>query len=186
MKKSIAKAFCRAFYAVFHPIRVEGKENLPSEGGYILALNHTNFRDAIVGMILAREDARAMAKKELFAHKPVARFLSNLGAFPVDRGNADMESLRLAMDILNEGHPLIIFPEGHRYTDGEIHEIKPGTALIAMRTGAPVIPARIRSTYRPFAPVTVRAGAPFIIEKGRGSQALTDGTEKLKNELEKL
>lgn len=186
MKNSFARALCSAFYALFHPIRVEGGENLPEEGGYILALNHTNFRDAIVGKIIARPDARAMAKKELFANKLIAYFLTRFGAFPVDRGSVDMEAMRLSMDVLNGGHPLVIFPEGHRYTDGDIHEVKPGTALIAMRTGAPVIPARIRSSYRIFSPVNVRIGSPFVIEKGRGSQALTDGTEKLKNEMEKL
>lgn len=186
MAGAFVKALCRGFYAAVHPLRIEGKERLPESGSYILALNHTNFRDAIVGILLAREDARVMAKKELFKCRPVAAFFRRLGAFPVDRGNVDMAALRLSMEVLKDGHPLVIFPEGHRYTDGEIHEIKGGTVLIAMRTGAPVYPARIRTSYLPFAKVRVKIGAPMTISRAQGSSALEEGAEELKKRMEEL
>lgn len=186
MAGSFVKALCRAFYALVHPLRVEGKEKLPESGAYILALNHQNFRDAIVGLLLTRDDARTMAKKELFENKLTNAFFRRLGAFPVDRGNVDMAALRLSMQVLSEGHPLVIFPEGHRFEDGAIHEIKGGAILIAMRTGAPIYPARIRASYRPFSPVKIKIGSPLTIDRARGSGALTEGAEALKKRMEEL
>ena len=186
MAGSFVKALCRAFYFFVHPLRVEGKETLPESGAYILALNHQNFRDAIVGLLLTRDDARTMAKKELFENRFTNAFFRHLGAFPVDRGNVDMAALRLSMQMLSEGHPLVIFPEGHRFADGEIHEIKGGAILIAMRTGAPIYPARIRASYRPFSPVKIRIGSPMTVDRARGSDALTEGAEALKKRMEEL
>ncbi|MBR5751878.1 MAG: 1-acyl-sn-glycerol-3-phosphate acyltransferase [Clostridia bacterium] len=175
-----------AFYAVFHPLRVEGRERIPGEGAFILALNHTSFLDAFTAFLLLPNDARYMAKKELFRHQPLKWFITKIGAFPVDRSGNDMDAMRTALAALKDGHPLTIFPEGHRYKDGFIHELKTGTAFIAMRAGVNVIPARVHTSYRPFARVFVCVGEPIVPEGRVSSAALEDYTAQLKQSLENL
>ena len=187
MFRRLVTCVLRTFYAAFHPLKITGGENIPNEGAYILALNHTSFRDAAVALILSGENSIFMAKKELFKLKIPAKFISALGAFPVDRQANDLSALRLSIAGLKEGKPLVIFPEGHRYDDTDtIHEIKQGAALIAMRAGVPIIPARIRTKYRPFERVNISVGAPFTVPRAAGAGALEAATERLKTEMERI
>ena len=182
----VVRVLVKAFYAVFHPLRVEGRERIPREGAFILALNHTSFLDAFTAFLLLPDDARYMAKKELFRHQPLRWFITSMGAFPVDREGNDMNAMRTALSVLKDGHPMAIFPEGHRYKDGTVHELKTGTAFIAMRAGVNVIPARIHASYRPFARVRVNVGEPLSAEGRVSSAVLEDATKQLKEALEKL
>ena len=173
MSINIYNAACavyRGLSAVFHPIRVQGAENLPREGGYALLSNHINWRDPIVLSTLTGRPVSFMAKKELFKYKPVARLLTKLNAFPVDRGRADMTALRQALEVVKQGGALGIFPEGHRFTDGQLHEIKGGAALVIMRTGAPFVPVRISGSYKLFHRVYVNIGAPCTYERVPGAK----------------
>ena len=99
----------------------------------------------IAGMIFERP-LRYMAKKELFANELAARFISSLGAFPLDRGAGDRAALQTALTILERGEVLLMFPEGHRQTDDAVHEFLPGVGMIALRSGAPVIPLALDGT----------------------------------------
>ena len=175
-----------AFYAVFHPMKVEGRERIPREGAFLLALNHTSFLDAFTAFLLLPDDAKYMAKKELFRHQPLRWFITKIGAFPVDREGNDMNAMRTALSVLQDGHPLAIFPEGHRYKDGRIHELKTGAAFIAMRAGVPMIPARVHTSYRPFARVCINVGEPIRAEGRVSSAALEEATGQLKEALERL
>lgn len=186
MLRRTVTALLRGFYAVFHPIRVEGKQNLPANGPYLLALNHQSFRDAAVALLLTPPDSRFMAKKELFGSRIMAGFLTRLGAFPVDRTGNDLGAVRTAIGALKEGRPLVIFPEGHRFTDGEIHSVKPGTALIASRSAVPVIPARIRTRYLPFQKVRVNVGPALNLPRLAGSEALSLAAAQLEDAMKAL
>ena len=186
MFRRVITALLRGFYAVFHPIRIDGAELLPKSGPYMLTLNHLSFRDAAVALLITPADSRFMAKKELFMFKPVASFISGLGAFPVDRENNDISAVRTAIGCLKDGHPLILFPEGHRYTDGEIHPLKPGALMIAARAAVPVIPARIHTRYLPFQKVWVRIGEPLQAEKPLNSESLTRSTALLETRMKSL
>ena len=99
-----------------------------------------------------------MAKKELFKNRVFGKILSALGAFPVARGQNDLGAIRTAFKLLGEEKALGIFPEGTRYTDGEMHEAKNGVAMIALRTGAKVIPAYIIGSYKPFKKMRIVIG----------------------------
>ena len=175
------------FYGhVLHRIRVVGRENLPAEGAYLFASNHISARDPVTLASVLPWDTTALAKKELFDSKWTGWIMRGLKAIPVERESGDMNSMRACLNYLKEGHPLVIFPEGHRYRDGQLHEFKTGMAFIAMRANVPLIPARIHTTYRPFARITLNIGAP--VETGRltGSQALADVTERLRAAVEAL
>ena len=182
----VVRAIVSAWFAVFHPIKVTGREHIPREGAFILALNHLSFRDAFTAFLLMPDDAKYMAKKELFRFGPLRWFIQKIGAFPVDRENNDLNAMRTALNVLKEGHPLVIFPEGHRYGDGQIHEIKPGAAFIALRAGVPVIPARIHTHYRPFCRVRVAVGEPIPAEGKASSEGLRLHTDKIRQGLEAI
>ncbi|MBQ3762917.1 MAG: 1-acyl-sn-glycerol-3-phosphate acyltransferase [Clostridia bacterium] len=171
---------------VLHRTKVYGMENLPKEGAYLMAANHQSFRDPLILAGVLPWDVSAMAKKELFESKLTGWIMRGVYAIPVDREGNDMAAMRACLSRLKEGHPLVIFPEGHRFHDGSIHELKSGTAFIAMRAGVPLIPARIHTSYRPFSGIKINIGAP--VETGRlsGSQALNETTEKLKKAMEAL
>ena len=141
MNKTLCRALTavyRAFCRVYHPVAVEGAGNLPKEGAAIVFANHQNLQDPLVLCSFLPRPIFFMAKKELFKNRLFARALDQLGAFPVARGELDMSAIRTSLSVLKNGEVLGIFPEGHRYTDGEIHAAGNGVSLIALRSGAPV------------------------------------------------
>lgn len=112
-----------------------------------------------------------MAKEELFRSKLASYFMSSLRSFPVSKGRLDRKALRRAMQVLADGLVLVIFPEGMRSRGGRLRAAFPGAALIALRSGVPIIPVGITGTeklkglawlwHRP--EVTVNIGPPFSL-----------------------
>lgn len=148
----------RVFCGIVHPVRVTGKENLPAEGGYMLCVNHISFLDPVVTVLYVKRHIRFMGKKELFKNKIVAGVLDAVGAFPVDRGHADLAAIREAIKTLKDGKCLGIFPQGTRSAGNEHTEMHGGAALIVQRTGSPVIPMYIDGPYKFFRKTDVRIG----------------------------
>jgi len=153
---------CTSLYYVFsqivHPVRVIGRENMPESGKAILCANHQSLQDPLVLATYVKRRMHFMAKKELFQNKLFGKVLSALGAFPVARGQNDLGAIRTAFKLLAEDRALGIFPEGTRFSDGEMHEAKNGVAMIALRTGAKVIPAYIVGNYKPFKKMRIVIG----------------------------
>lgn len=147
-----------AFSFVVHPVKVNGRENMPLDGKAILCANHQSFQDPLLLATYVKRKMHFMAKKELFKVKLFAKVLSALGAFPVARGQNDLGAIRTSFKLLSEDKALGIFPEGTRFSDGEMHEAKNGVAMIALRTGAKVIPAYIVGNYKPFKRMTLNIG----------------------------
>ena len=124
-----------------------------------------------------------LGKRELFDWPVVGWVAAHGGVHPVDRGTADVEAFRLAQRILDEGHVLFVFPEGTRSPDGSLQEARDGLALLALRTGAPIVPIGISGSNRvwpkgqklphPGGRVTIRVGRPF-----RPADLLPPGTDR--------
>ena len=134
------------FFGGLYRCRVRGAEHLPRSGPALVVMTHKCFWDPVVaGMVFARP-LRFMAKRELFANRQAARFISSLGAFPLDRGAGDRAALQTALAVLERGEVLLMFPEGHRQIDDAVHEFMPGVGMIALRSGAPVIPLALDGT----------------------------------------
>ena len=113
-------------------VRVEGRENLP-EGACIIMGNHRAWIDPIMLAMAARDrEIRFMGKKELWGNKVFAWIASQVRGIPVDRGNADMASIRMSMTVLKAGHTMGIFPEGTR---------SKGDAMLPLQL-AQVLPSR--------------------------------------------
>jgi len=175
-----------------HGPKVEGLENVPATGGAILVSNHLNNADPCVIPGVFKRRIITMAKKEMFKWPVISLLFRFIGAFPVDRQAADISALREAQHVVNDGLLLLMFPEGTRSRDRQLHEGFPGTALIAYRTGVPIIPIAITGTehllwpwlfVRPFVgpQVNVRIGKPFYPPKAERitSQAAKDATDEI-------
>lgn len=164
-------AFARAVVGLLVPLfvrlRVIGAENIPRSGPVMLASNHIAWIDIPLVSLKVPRVTHYMAKIELFNQPILGGIIRLLGAFPVRRGEGDRESLRVAERLLSQGKILAIFPEGHR-SGGHLIAAHPGTSLIALRTGALVVPVAISGSehvFKSFRPVvTVRYGKPFHLE----------------------
>jgi 1-acyl-sn-glycerol-3-phosphate acyltransferase len=168
-------AATRVLLAGLTRVRIEGAAEFPTDGPLIVAANHASNLDAVVlgSSLMPRLDRRFqwLGKKELFGWPIVGWIARNGGVHPVDRSTADVEAYRLARRILDEGHVLFAFPEGTRSPDGSLQEARDGVAVLALRTGAPIVPIGVAGSHRvwprsqrlphPGGHVTVRVGRPF-------------------------
>lgn len=165
------RIFCRAISR----ISIDGADRLPRDGPLILTANHASNLDVpVIGSWLIPRLGRRihwLGKKELFDWPVIGWLAAHGGVHPVDRGAADVEAFRLAQRILDEGHVLFVFPEGTRSPDGALQAARDGVALLALRTGATIVPIGISGSDRvwpkgqrlphPGGHVTVRIGRPF-------------------------
>jgi 1-acyl-sn-glycerol-3-phosphate acyltransferase len=171
---AVVKAVLRAFFGIVNPVKLVNEENIPAEGAFILCANHISFRDPIIMVLRLRRKINFMAKKELFQNRLIAGVLKEVGAFPVDRGRADMTAMRNSFRILKEGGGLGIFPQGTRSAENEPVHMHGGTALIAQRSGATVIPAYVDGPYKLFRRTEIRFGRPVDLEEfGRKTDSET-------------
>lgn len=133
-----------------------GRENIPRAGGVILAPNHISYVDPpIVGCYLRRQ-VHYMAKEELFRSKLLAAWMRWVGTFPVRRGTADRKALKHAIDLLNQGRVVCIFPEGTRSPDGKLQNPELGIGLIALKSQAPIVPVAVIGTDKVLPPNSKR------------------------------
>ena len=125
---------------------VVGREHVPLRGPLILASNHLNNADPPMLALAIPRHPTYMAKREMIAWPILGPAFRIFGAFPVRRGEADLSALRVASDLVRGGAMLVMFPEGRRSRTGGLTRGHPGTALIALRTGAPILPVAVTGT----------------------------------------
>lgn len=160
--KKQRKVKCRSgFYVVLHfllakpilwvsRVRVVGREHEPKrgEGAYLVICNHLKWYDPIwMCAALKQYQPHFMAKKELFRIPVLNWILKGFGAYPVNRGGADVGAIRRTIALLQDGKVVGMFPQGHRYCgqDPRKTDIKSGAAMIAARAGVPVLPVYIKA-----------------------------------------
>lgn len=151
------------YYRLFYCRRFYGREHVPKQGPLIVCANHISWQDppAIGSALPARLKIKFMAKKELFSNPVAAYFLRKAGAFSVDRAAADHGAIRRAFQVLDEGGVLGLFPEGTRGKPGQLQKPQNGVALIAGRSGAPLLPVLIADPYRRGRPLRIICGPTF-------------------------
>lgn len=171
----ISRLFFRLLLFIYTKVEVVGVENLPRRGGVIVVSNHLHNADpGIIGSFLQRRVV-FMAKAEMFEWPIWGFYVRLIGAFPVRRFEADLGALRKASQMVSKGDVLVMFPEGTRSRTGAMAQGHPGTALVALRSGASLLPIGITGTeairvpqifLRPFfgrVKVRMTVGKPFFL-----------------------
>ncbi len=164
----LARCLLQPIFHVYFRMSRIGREHIPAKGPVIVAANHRSFLDPFVIGTMARRPMYYVTKKELFGNRLLAWFLTALGAFPVDRGAADLDSMRTAKALLARGEIVLIFVEGTRVRPGALGKPRKGVGRLALETGAPVVPVAVIGTeavrrgwrIRPHK-VRIRAGRPL-------------------------
>jgi len=133
-------------------LRAEGLEHLPTSGPYLIAANHHNYLDGVVLGVTVPEPISFLVMPRVWRATPLHPFFHrNIRSIPIDLERADVGALRRALQILQEGRVVGIFPEGPFSVRGRLEPGLPGVALLALRSGVPVVPAGIRGTYEALA-----------------------------------
>jgi 1-acyl-sn-glycerol-3-phosphate acyltransferase len=118
------------------------------EGSLLLASNHQSFLDPVlVGMALPRP-LNFAARSTLFTNPAFGTLIRALGAHPLQRDRVDPRGIRTLLRLLRDGRRLLVFPEGTRTRDGALNPFRPGTGVLAVRTGTPVLPVCIEGAQR--------------------------------------
>jgi 1-acyl-sn-glycerol-3-phosphate acyltransferase len=195
---AIAQAVLIPWLRVYCRWRVEGRENLPREGGAILACNHISYLDPpVMGAAIAPRRLYYMAKSELFRSRPLRWLITRLGVYPVRRGTADRRALKTTLELLKAGELVLVFPEGTRSEDGNLQPPELGIAFLAAHARVPVIPVALIGTNKvlprgSFIPrpvhVCVRIGEPltFDLDSHPDREALRQTAERIMQEIAQL
>lgn len=175
---------------IFKPlfrVQIIGKENFPMDGSVLLCSNHiSNLDPPTVGMSCPRV-VHFMAKAELFKTPFGNKLMNSINAFPVKRGMADREALRLGLKYLKEDKVVGIFPEGTRNLSGTLGKGLAGAGFFALRSNAHVVPCAVIGEYKPFKKVKVVFGKPINFTELRENKANAEqATELIMSEIQKL
>ncbi|MFC2034513.1 lysophospholipid acyltransferase family protein [Chloroflexota bacterium] len=156
--------------------QVMGRENIPTQGPLLVVANHLHLADPPLVAVSLGRIVIFMAKEELFRSRFSRYFVGGFGAFPVCRGQMDRKAVRQAEKVLADGLALVMFPEAKRSKNAQLQSAFPGSALIALRGGVPILPVAITGTEmirgitwllrRP--QITVNIGHPFHLPPVNG------------------
>ena len=155
-------------------LKIVDLNNLPASGGCIVMINHIAFLDPVIISLTFPRPVISMAKAEAYADKVLGPLIRAFDAFPVNRGDVDRSALRTAFEVLDNGLPLLIAPEGTRSRTTSLGEAHQGLAYIASQTNVPVVPIAISGSEQwkhnvkrlRRTPVRVRVGRPFYLDAG--------------------
>lgn len=163
--KRLAVFITKVVFGIFYRVELVNTEKIPEDGPAILCAAHNTMLDMFfIGYRLKRW-VYWMAKEELFKNPISAFIFKSLGAFPVKRGKGDVGSIKAAYKLLQEGNIVGIFPHGTRIREEsrKTARIKPGAAMMAVNTGARIIPAAIKGNYKLFSRMQIIFGDPFSV-----------------------
>lgn len=181
----------------FYHLRIQGVENIPKKGAFILASNHVSYFDPpilAVGCFMIRPKLNFIAKEELFCNKAFGWYIKKLGAFPIKRDFGDIGAIKESIRRIKRGEPLVIFPEGERSPNGEIKESFPGIALLSVKTKIPIIPAFIEGSNNVLSEsskkmrlckLSLRIGKPLVFYNG-GPQTYSGIADKIMSAIKDL
>jgi 1-acyl-sn-glycerol-3-phosphate acyltransferase len=197
---AIVRALFLGVAKLYFRLEIRGAENVPASGPFVLAPVHRSNLDFILVATVRRPRMRYMGKASIWKWAPLGKFVSMLGAFPVHRGTADRESLRTCMRVIENGEPLVMFPEGTRKSGATVDTLFDGPAYVAARAGVPLVPVGIGGSDRAM-PVGARyirprkivlvVGEPIVPPVGEGTgrvqrKVVRQLTERLHADVQRL
>jgi 1-acyl-sn-glycerol-3-phosphate acyltransferase len=184
----IMRALFIRFFRVLGAWEVRGHENVPREGAVLIAPNHLSFLDPpLIGCAL-RRPGWFMAKAELFSIPGFAWLIRGMHAYPVKRGVVDRRALKRTLEYLKAGQVVCVFPEGTRSASGELGPIEIGIGMLALKSGAPIVPVGIRGTDRMLprdakwlhsAKIRVQFGPPLPVSPGAAGRAEREACQQV-------
>ena len=188
--------FVRLCVYIWSQREVLGLENVPRQGPAILASNHLSLADPPLLAALVRRRLIYMAKLELWSTPIIGPLYRLYDCIPVRRFDADVGALRRAEKVLRQGHVLVMFPEGTRSGHPGLGKGHPGTAVIALRSGVPIVPVGVSGTEVVSLPscflrrtrVRIAFGQPFTLPRGQRltTELADEGTERIMKEIAAL
>jgi 1-acyl-sn-glycerol-3-phosphate acyltransferase len=205
--RSVVRTFALFLFRPLFRLKIERLEIVPNKGAMLVVSNHLHNADPILTVAAFPRSIHYMAKKEVFAIPVVSQFVRFLGSFPVDRGKADRQAIRRAEGALLQGIPVGMFPEGTRSVTRCLQPAHTGAGMLALKTGAPVLPLVVTGTERlPFngkkgklqasakmperdhKGVRLLFGDPFIIPRFIGDRKISsdEATEIIMVEIARL
>jgi 1-acyl-sn-glycerol-3-phosphate acyltransferase len=173
------------FFCFLHRCKAEGGENIPKEGGIIIAPNHISVWDPPLAGSMMKRPLNFMAKQELFDIAVLGFLIKRTNAFPVKRGVQDMSAMRNAFSLLENGNALLMFPEGTRSKNGELGKARAGVGMVACHAQVPVIPVRIENTDKvsKLKKIKIKYGKPIMPPKEYSKSDYTEFSQKILNEI---
>jgi len=170
--RSALRVFLRLFFALFTRLKITGHDNIPLEGGVILAINHLSIIDApLIFMLLPRDDATALVADKYKDNLFISIVVNIVNGIWINREEADFQALRVTRAFLKNGGLIGIAPEGTRSTSGELTTAKTGVAYLAYKADVPIVPAAISGTEKAFhdfarlrrPPIRIVFGEPYTL-----------------------
>ena len=166
---AFVKSVAFLVFSLLFRVELKGRENIPQKGAAILCSNHLGELDMFFIGYRIKRLVHWMAKEELFKVPVIGFILRRVGAFPIKRGKGDIDSIKTAIRLLEEGHIVGIYPEGTR-TRGRAEKkanVKRGAVLLALKVNVPVLPVAVETSYKPFSKVKVVFGKPYELDLDR-------------------
>jgi 1-acyl-sn-glycerol-3-phosphate acyltransferase len=184
MLYELARLLSKVFFSIFYRVTYEGLHNIPKIGALIVCANHISMLDMFLFGPVLKQQIHFMAKKELFRIPVLNLILKRLGAYPVNRGRADMQAAKTTLMLLKEGKTVGIFPEGHRRNKTR-KKIRPktGAVLFAIESGVPILPVGIFGSYKPFSKIRVVYGKPYYIKVGNEKRITKPDLQEMADDL---
>ncbi|MBE7047923.1 MAG: 1-acyl-sn-glycerol-3-phosphate acyltransferase [Ruminococcaceae bacterium] len=179
----LTRFLIKCFMHLVFRLHIYNKENFPAEGAAIVAINHKSYWDAPLLASALPRSLHFMAKKELFSKPCLGQILRWSGAFPVSRDASDISAIKVALSTLRAGKVLAMFPEGRRVKGDEEHKAKAGVALIAEKTGAPIIPVAIAGKYGFLSRIDVYIDKPIWVKSQDGCKLSGDELQAISDQL---
>lgn len=173
-----------SIFKFYYNPKIIGKENIPKEGSILIVGNHKHLYDQCLTILATKRGIHYMAKKEYFDNKKVAWFFKNTGCISVDRSKKDDKAVYLALEVLNSGGAIGLFPEGTRNKTKEfLLPFKFGAVSMASKTDSYLVPFGITGDYKFRSKnLTIRYGKPFKVD----NMDLETANSKLYNEVKNL
>jgi 1-acyl-sn-glycerol-3-phosphate acyltransferase len=181
MVYTIVHQICRFIFTFIRGWQINGRENMPFQGGVVVVSNHTSLWDSLIIGATFDRIVCFMGKEELYIKNFLFTwFIKQLHTFPIKRGKTDRAAIKYALDILKKGGILGLFPEGTRSQSGDLQEARNGAAMLAIKTGVPVLPVGIIGS-KGWGRMIVNVGKPIDTSKFASEKLSKESMQVLSN-----
>ena len=184
MVREIIKIVLRIVTLILYRVKRVGMENIEKGKPYIICPNHiSNWDPPTILASTKRNDIYILAKEELFKNKFLYWLADKTHVLPVKRGKQDIAILKKSLKILKNDNIILLFPEGTRNGMKKKGKLQNGAALLALKSGVPIIPVGIQGNYKPFTKVKINYGKPMYFEEYKNKDITKQTLDEVSNQI---